>query len=140
MSALGRLEKMFARFPKKLEDYVMKFLGFLSERGGEMDETQTELTQEERDQITRTVLSFLPTDEVLSRYSPDEILSRFSIDEILSRYSPDDVFSRYSPDDVLARYKTEERLAGLPPDDILSRFSTDDIEAFLRKAKQKGTG
>ena len=96
----------------------MKFLGFLSERGGEMDETQTELTQEERDQITRTVLSFLPTDEVLSRYSPDEILSRFSID---------DVFSRYSPDDVLARYKTEERLAGLTP---------DEIEAYLKGLRQ----
>jgi len=137
MSAMGRLEKMFARFPKKLEDYVMRFLGFLSERGGEMDETQTELTQEERAQITKTMLSFLPADEVLSRYSPEDMLAMLTPEDMLSKLKPEDMLSKLKPEDMLSKLKPEDILSRYNIKDLLAGMKPEDIEAHLQNIRQK---
>jgi len=143
MAAEGRLKKMAARFPKELTDYVAEFFRFLYERGGEMDETQTGLTEEEKTQIaqtmisflpadekariTRSMLSYLPADEVLSRYSPDDMLARLAPEDMLARLTPDDMLARLTPDDMLARLTPDDMLARLTPDDVLSRYSPDDV-------------
>jgi len=146
MAATRRLKKMAARFPKELTDYVANFLRFLYKRGGEMDETQTELTQEEKDQITQTMLSFLPADDVLSRYSTEDMLARLTPEDMLSKLKPEDMLAKLTPEDMLSKLKPEDMLAKLKPEDILSRYNVrellagmnpDDIEEHLQQLRQK---